>query len=445
MRAQASKLWETARSSLWFMPSILVGIGIALAFALVALEGTAGTRLLRWLPVAFGAGPDGARGMLQAIAGSVLGLAGIAFSSTLVVLSLSASTYTPRVLRNFTRDLGNQIVLGTMLSTFVYTLLVLRTIRSGENGGEEFVPTLAVAFAVLIAVLDLAVFIYFVHHIAQSIQVSTITAGVAKETKGRIDDLFPEHLGKRPDEVAEPEEPRERLNGVPVPAPRAGYLLLVDQDDIMELTTQHDLTLRLERRIGEFVAEDAPLALVAPGDRVNSELIEKIQQACALGQQRTLSQDLEFGMRQLVDIALKALSPGINDVTTATTCLDHLGDILRQLVPRAMPPRYRYDERGTLRVIAIPPTFDRLMGLAFDQIRTAGRSQTAVLLRMLAIIEDLGSVSESPSRRRTLLYHAELLGKAAERGIQDEHDRGLISAELETVHRSLLAGGESVP
>ncbi len=367
--------------------------------------------------------------MLQAIAGSVLGLAGIAFSSTLVVLSLSASTYTPRVLRNFTSDLGNQIVLGTMLSTFVYTLLVLRTIRNGDNGGEEFVPTLAVAFAVLIAVLDLAVFIYFVHHIAQSIQISAITAGVAKETKGRIGDLFPRHLGKGPDEVDEPEEPRDRLIGVPVPAPRAGYLLLVDEDDIMELTTEHDLTLRLERRIGEFVAEGAPLAVVAPGDRMNSGLIEKFQQACALGQQRTPSQDLEFGMRQLVDIALKALSPGINDVTTATTCLDHLGNILRQLAPRAMPPPYRYDERGTLRVIAIPPTFDGLMGLAFDQIRTAGQSQTAILLRMLAIIEDLASISQSPSRRRTLLLHAELLGKAVERGIQDEHDRGRIFAD----------------
>ncbi|MDQ3327934.1 MAG: DUF2254 domain-containing protein [Chloroflexota bacterium] len=445
MQAQMFKLWKTARSSLWFMPSILVGIGIALAFALVALEGSAGTRLLQRMPIAFGAGPDGARGMLQTIAGSVLGLAGIAFSSTLVVLSLSASTYTPRVLRNFTSDLGNQIVLGTLLSTFVYALLVLRTIRNGENGGEGFVPTLAVTFAVLIAVLDLAVFIYFVHHIAQSIQVSTITAGVAKETKARIGDLFPQHLGKGPDEVDEPHEPRDRLVGARVPAPQAGYLLLVDEDDLMDLTTEHDLTLRLERRIGEFVPEGATLAMVAPRERMDTELVAKIQQTCALGQQRTLSQDVEFGMRQLVDIALKALSPGINDVTTATTCLDHLGDILRQLAPRAMPPRHRYDERGALRVIAPGPTFDGLMGLAFDQIRTAGRAQAAVLLRMLAILEDLASVSESPSRRRTLLLHAKLLGKAAERGLPDERDQGRISAELETVLRSLLVGGETTP
>lgn len=441
METQGSKLWQTTRSSLWFMPSILVSVGIVLAIGLVALEGTAGSRLLEALPIAFGAGPDGARGMLQAIAGSVLGLAGIAFSSTLVVLSLSASTYTPRVLRNFTSDLGNQVVLGTLLSTFVYALLVLRTIRSGESGGEEFVPTLAVSVAVLLGVLDLAVFIYFVHHIAQSIQVSAITIGVAKETKGRIEHLFPHTLGRDLEDVDEPEDPTDHPDGAPVPAPEAGYLLLVNEDEMMELATRHDLTLRMKRRIGEFVPEGAPLAVVLPRERLTDDLVREVQRVYALGEQRTLSQDVEFGMRQLVDIALKALSPGINDVTTATTCLDHLGDLLRQLTPREMPPRHRYDDGGALRVIATGPIYAGLVGLAFDQIRTAGQSQTAILLRMLAIIADLSSVTEASARRRTLLVHAELLGKAADRGIQDERDQERISAELARIRMSLLAGG----
>jgi uncharacterized membrane protein len=378
--------------------------------------------------------------MLQAIAGSVLGLAGIAFSSTLVVLSLTASTYTPRVLRNFMSDLGNQFVLGTLLATFVYALLVLRTIRNGEGGAQEFVPTLAVSVAVLIALLDLGVFIYFIHHIAQSIQVSTITAGVAKETKRRIDHLFPEHLGNRPEEMETQEEPRDRGDGAPIPAPEAGYILLINADDLMGLATEHDLTLRLERRVGEFVPEGAPLAMVAPRERVNEEIVKQLQRIFALGEQRTLSQDVEFGLRQLVDIALKALSPGINDVTTAVTCLDHLGDLLRRLAGREMPSRYRYDERGELRVVAVAPTFEQFVGLAFDQIRSAGgQSHAAIILRMLAIIEDLASVTEAPARRAVLLDHAELLGKAAHRGIQDERDLEMIDAQLETV-RGVLGG-----
>lgn len=443
MQAQGSKLWQGVRSSLWFLPSILVVVGVALALTLVALEGTVGSRLLELLPIAFGAGPDGARGMLQAVAGSVLGLAGIAFSSTLVVLSLSASTYTPRVLRNFMSDLGNQFVLGTLLSTFVYAVLVLRTIRAGEGDVQEFVPTLAVSVAVLIALLDLGVFIYFIHHIAQSIQVSTITVGVAKETKGRIDHLFPEHLGNRPEEVETPEEPRDRVDGAPVPAPEAGYILLINAEDLMGLATKHDLTLRMERRVGEFVPEGAPLATVAPREKVNGEIVKQLQRIFALGEQRTLSQDVEFGLRQLVDIALKALSPGINDVTTAVTCLDHLGDLLRQLAGREMPSRYRYDERGKLRVVAAAvPSFEQFVGLAFDQIRSAGgQSHAAIILRMLTIIEDLASVTESPERRGVLLDHAELLGKAAHRGIQDERDLEMIDAQVETVRRPLLAAG----
>lgn len=435
MPAQVARLWEDLSSSLWFVPALLVSFGAALAFLLVGLEDTVGRQFVESVPLAFGAGPEGARGMLSSIAGSVLGLAGITFSSTLVVLTLSASTYTPRVLRNFMSDRSNQLVLGTLLATFVYSILVLRTIRSGNSGGEEFVPTLAVTAAVLLGLVDLGAFIYFVHHIAQSIQVSTITSGVTRETRGTIDHLFPQQIGKSEEEVDV--EPARLAEGTPVPAPAAGYILFVDSEELLNLTTKRDLTLRMEKGIGEFVAEGAPLALVTPQDKVTGNVIEEIQGLYGLGKERTLGQDVEFGFRQLVDIALKALSPGINDVTTAITCIDYMGSLLRRVAGREMPSRYRYDEQGRLRMIAQGPTFKSMVALAFDQIRTAGQSQAAVGLRVLEVLEDLATATESPKRRRVLLEQANLMGKAADTGVQDERDRERINEQLERLRDAL--------
>lgn len=435
MSAQVAKLWQSISSALWFLPAVLVLVGAGLAFLMVGLEDAVGKGFAESVPLAFGAGPEGARGMLSSIAGSMLGLAGITFSSTLVVLTLSASTYTPRVLRNFMSDRGNQLVLGTLLATFVYSLLVLRTVRTGNSGGEEFVPTLGVTVAVLLGLACLGAFIYFVHHIAQSIQVSTIISGVARETGGAIDHLFPEGVGEPEEEVdGESARPAE---GTVIRAPESGYITIVDTDELLRLTTKRDLTLRMEKAVGEFVPEGAALALVTPRENMNSGVVEEIQSLYALGKERTLGQDVEFGFRQLVDIALKALSPGINDVTTATTCVDYLGSLLRRVATRSMPALYRYDDRGRLRVIARGPTFEGLVGLAFDQIRTAGQSQAAVMLRILAVLQDLSTVVETRERRRILLEQANLLGKAADQGVQDERDREKLNEQLQHLHTAL--------
>jgi uncharacterized membrane protein len=438
--ARLTELREDILSSLWFLPSILVLAGSGLAIALVSLEGALGERAAERLPLLFGAGPDGARGMLTAIATSVLALAGITFSSTLVALSLTASAYTPRVLRNFMSDRGNQIVLGTLLATFVYSLLVLRTIRAGE-GNAEFVPTLAVTAAVLLGLVDLGIFIYFVHHIAESIQVPMITAGVARETKARIDHLFPESLGRGPEEVEAAAELTGQPDGKAVPSPRGGYVLGIDTDELIELTSRYDLTLRMERGVGEWASEGSPLVTVAPGEKVSEEIVGRIQGLFGLGKERTLSQDAEFGLRQLVDLALKALSPGVNDVTTAVTCIDHLGDLLRRLTGRRLPSSLRYDDRGRLRVIARVPTYERLVGVAFDQIRSAGRSQTAIMVRMLEVLEDLAQVAETPRRRGVLVDHANLIASAAGGGIQDPSDRDLIDSRLDRLRPLLRDAG----
>ncbi len=432
MHTQLTKLWEEGRSSLWFLPSILVTASAVLAFVLVGLEGIVGEKALRLLPLVFGAGPDGSRGMLTAIAGSVLGLAGITFSSTLVALSIAASTYTPRILRNFLRDRGNQTVLGTILGTFVYCILVLRTIRAGES---EFVPTLAVTAAILLALVDLGLFIYFVNHIAQSIQATTITASIANDTKRAIDTVFPERLHGA--EVENDAEPERVSSGQTVPTPRSGYIQIVDHEQTLEFALRHNLMLQMERGVGDFVAEGAPLVTLIARDRVEDDAVRDLQQLYGISKERSVRQDVEFGFRQLVDIAIKALSPGVNDVTTAVTCIDHLGDLLRYTGDRRMSAHHRRDENGRLRVIARTPTYSDLVGIAFDQIRVAGQSQVAIMLRQIGVIEHLAIAIRPPDRRRALLDHLNLIGAAADRGLSDEADRQRVAQALDRVGAEL--------
>jgi len=434
MSARAVTGWEAVRSSLWFLPSLLVLAGAALALGLLGLEDSVGEEALERLPFLFGAGPEGARGMLTAIAGSMLGLAGITFSSTLVALSLAATTYTPRILRNFLRDRGNQIVLGTVLATFVYCLLVLRVVREGE---QPFVPSLAVTGALILALADLGLFIYFIDHIAQSIQASTIAENITKDTRSTIDDLFPGRVGVSAGEPEEEPEPPGLDEGVPVLAPRAGYIQIADLEELLGLTVELDLVLRTEQEIGDFVARGAPLATLAPRERADGEATRRAQRTFGIGKERTPRQDVAFGFRQLVDIALKALSPGVNDVTTATICIDHLGDLLRTLGEREMPSAYRRDGEGWLRVIARRPSWVDMLDLAFDQIRVAGGGQAAVILRLLGVIADLASATESRKRRRALLEHANRLRDTADSGFSDRPDRERVGRELDRVGRAL--------
>lgn len=428
MRIRVAKLGETIGSSLWFLPSILVVAGSGLAFLLVGLEGTVGQEALRRLPLVFGAGPEGARGMLTAIGGSVLGLAGITFSSTLVALSIAAGTYSPRILRTFLSDRGNQLVLGTLLATFVYSLLVLRTIRAGQG---EFVPSLAVSGAVVLALVDLGIFIYFINHVARSIQASTITENIAKDTRRTIDKLFPERLGSGEPAAEATAEPDHLRTGHPVLAPQSGYIQLIDADELLATAARNDLVLRMERGVGDFVVEGAPFAILSSPGGVSEEVVRHLQDLYEIGNERTIGQDVNFGFRQLVDLALKALSPGINDVTTATMCVDRLGELLRYVGEREIPPICRYDPGGRLRVIARRPGYADLAGLAFDQIRVAGKSQAAVMLRMLTVIRDLADATDSEDRKLVLLEHTNLIRDAADDGLGDRSDRDRVQRELD--------------
>ena len=374
-------LWARVRESLWFVPSVLTAGATLLAFSTVWLDRHAvlGGRTYWFV---FASGAEGARGVLATIAGSIITVTGVVFSITIVVLQLASSQFTPRVLRSFTENRANQLVLGVFIGTFTYSLLVLRTVRSETDGAELFVPALSVTIALALALVSIGFLIFFINHIARSIQAEVIIDRVTADAVEVVDALFPATIGEPASELTRLHTlpPEADVGWSPIPAPSAGYVQAVDEEAIMALAEKHDVALKMESRVGEFLIEGDPVATVSrplPRDAAGA-----IQSAFQLGPERTRHQDVERGLIELSDIAVRALSPGINDPTTACVCIDRLTQILTLLSERRFPDTVRMDKAGRVRLIARLPTFEGLVKLAYSQIRHFGVSNPAIASRL---------------------------------------------------------------
>lgn len=431
-----TQLWSTIWSSFWFIPSLIVLISIA--FAVVLIEAASGSE--RWLgqwPRLFGAGADGARGMMSTIAGSMMTVVGVTFSMILVVLALASSQYTSRILRNFMSDRVTQVVLGIFAGIFTYSLIVLRTIRGGDEGA--FVPSLAVFFGFVLALGGVGTLVFFIHHIASSIQASCIIASVAQETIAAIDRLFPEKLGQGPGEHDDGQMPR----AVPerkwrsVPANESGYIQHVNNTALLAFARDRKTVVWMERGIGEFAVQNTPLVSLALETPLDQETITALQTAFSISRHRTVEQDAAFGIRQIVDVALKALSPGINDHTTAVMCVDYLTAILARLASRQIPSSQRY-EREELRVIARGSSYESLLALSFDQIRSSAKGDAAMMFRLLDALQTLAAMTTSPHHRRALRDQVRWIAELVD-SVESAHDRAALGARLARARETLEA------
>jgi uncharacterized membrane protein len=432
-------LWSSLRSSFWFIPTLMVAAGVALAVALVATDSAGSDRWLDQWPRLFGATPEGARQVLATIAGSMMTVMGVTFSMTLVALALASSQYTSRILRNFTGNRVTQSTLGIFAGTFAYCLIVLHTIRSGV-GEAVFVPGLALFFAFVLALGGVGVLIYFIHHIASSIQASSIIASVAEETIAVIDRIFPAKVGHAPeDDMDQLPQSLDDLTWHPMPAETDGYIQNVDSAALMRLAQDENAVLRMERGIGDSVVKDTVLASLALEHLPDQETIAVLNASYVISSHRTVDHDPAFGVRQIVDMALKALSPGINDTSTAVMCVDYLTAILTRLAARKFPALRRYDG-DELRVIAMAPTFESLLSSAFDQIRRNAEGNVSVMSRMLGAFDAIGSQTDSPRRRLALREQVQRIAELADRTIDSAHDRARIEERLMHVRKAMDAG-----
>lgn len=400
---------ENLRGSLWFIPTLCVALAVALGTGLTYVD-----RHSEGFSFAFGGGAESARGFLSTIASSMITFTGLVFSITIVVLQLASQQFSPRVLRTFLRDRHSQLALGIFTATFTYALVVLREVRAEDGPGEAFVPGLAVTGSFVLVMLSLAVFVDYIHHIAQSIRVGSITTQVGDETHRAIADIY-DHA-----HVAPPVPLPAGGRTTTIAAPERGVIQGLDRDRLTELAAEHDLVVEIVPAIGDFVPQGTTVMRLH-GDPLPRD-VHPFLDAVAFGMERTMRQDPAFGFRQLVDIAERSLSPAINDPTTAVQCLDELHDLLRQLATKAFPSGQRLDAEGRVRLTFPVTTWDSYVSLACDEIRNYGKTSIQVHRRMRSMLADLLTVAEG-DRRAAVTKQLELLERSADMHLDHEEDR----------------------
>lgn len=414
------QLLITLRSSLWLIPGIMIFISIFLAIGLVEVSSNIKTEWLFKYPRIFGLGADGSRGMLTAIAGSMLTVATLAFSLTLSIIAQASGQYTPRILRNFMRDKVNQFILGYFVSVFAYSLIILRTIRGGDE--DPFVPSVAVLFGLILALGGIIVLIFFIHHIATSLQVTNIIKDIEEDTVRIIDNLFPERVGNEAEEFDKEraEELEDITHWYGVDSLLNGYIQFIDSEGLMDFAVEKNLLIRMEYGVGQFVAEGTDLISISK--EPDKDWIREINSYYNIFRYRTITQDVGYGIGQIVDIALKALSPGINDTTTALNCMDYLAVIVGRIGERQMPSRIRA-ENGEIRLFVKSPDFEQFMDTAFEQIRINAKANLAVFLRLLKAYSIIGEKVSDESRIETIEKHLVLTNEFANETLQTQYEK----------------------
>jgi uncharacterized membrane protein len=396
------RLWLHIKNSIWFIPSVCTIMAIVLAIVTIGIDRRFQLdRAMFGQWFFFGVGAEGARGVLGVIAGSIITVTGVVFSITVVALQLASSQFTPRVLRSFIADRTNQIVFGGFIGTFTYALLVQRTVRVEDDDLQRFVPSISVNIAVLLALVSMGLLIRFIDHITRSIRASHIISRVSHDTCEAIDSLFPEQFGRPAStDLAQLEATlAQRDEPLRVCAEQAGYLQTIDARSIFRVDTNAPLIIRLEQVIGTFVLPgDLLLSVWADAPVDEAKLCSDLRSACVLGMNRTNDQDVAWGLVELSDIAIKALSPGINDPTTAAMVIDRLGESLVILGNRPLPARLRTDADGRIQVIAQCITFAQAVELAFAQIRHYGAEHPQIIARLRDMMERVATLVPEQQR-----------------------------------------------
>lgn len=411
MRARLLRWSNDLRESYWFVPTLMAVAALLLALAMVYLDSHAGSTWMDGLPWLYAARPDGARSLLSSIGGSMIGVAGTTFSVTIAAVVYASGQYGPRLLSNFMSDRGNQVTLGTFIATFVYSLVVLRTIRSaGESGAgaPAFVPQLALLVALILVLCSIAVLIFFIHHVPMRIHINNVIERIGDRLIAEIDTRFPVFVGQPLTEAAddpriprafrEDATPADVERRAPVRSKDIGYIQLIDESTLLDAARDHDLVIRLQYQSGDFAHKGSVLLEAWPAEECDEDASKALREAFAVGARRTALQDLRFLIDELVEIAARALSPGVNDPFTANSCFDWLGAAMADLARRDLPSRLRADNEGTLRVIAHPMTFGGFIDRAFGALAQYASADMIAGKRFLEALGDVALSCDDPSR-----------------------------------------------
>ena len=395
MRNRLFNLLDELQASYWYIPSVMATIAVVGAILAITLDQRFGFTIAEIIPIS--SDPAGTRLMMSSLAGSVLGIAATSFSITIVAMTLASQQFGPRLLDNFMRDRGNQIVLGIFIAVPSYCLVVLWGIQGTE--GAYFVPQLSVTIGVILGAFSFGALIYFIHHTAESIRVSNILNRVAQDMLSKADELYPSGTGIGVDEPPTSLQKRIPLafkeNSVTVLAEDNGYIQGIDIDRLFNLAKDNELLIKLLYNPGDYVTQGMPTAQIYPMNKATKEIAAEVIETVLLTAERSHNQDLGFMFRKMAETGIRALSPGVNDPYTATMSIDHLGAMLSRIVVHGLPSPYRMDEDDMLRLILPEITLETLLRISFEQMRFYAASDLTVITHLLTV---LGIVAKNAHR-----------------------------------------------
>ncbi len=415
--------WGELKATFWFIPVMILVFSVLLSVGLVSLDGLVSFQQDGLTRFFFVKGSDSARIILSTISGGMIGVAGTVFSVTLVALTLASSQFGPRLIKNFMYVRLNQVVLGSYISTYLYCLLVLNAIKDGDD--YTFIPSISILVAIVAAVGNIILLIIFIHQIAISIQADKVISDISDFISKQLKTLFPEKMGEEiedDEEIDSAADIKGYSKRIAIKAPRSGYLQYIDHETLLELITSNAALLELYYRPGAHMVEGLEIGMLHTNEDWDEDELEKVFNQFVIGKTKTSQQDLEYSIQQMVEIAARALSPGVNDPFTAIACIDNLTATLCYLAQAKFPSKHRFDEEGTLRVIVDTVGFRGVLDTAFNQIRQFSAGNTAVIIRLMEALITIHGFIKEEKYKKAVVKHAEMVLIVGKQTIKEEND-----------------------
>jgi uncharacterized membrane protein len=441
-KATRRYLWDRMRVSLWFVPLVMAVAAILLSWLLGLLDEQVPNQLLKDSKFFLAGTASEMRTAMISVAGTILATAGVVFSLLTLPLSTVAAQFGSRLLRVFLRDRTTQLVLGMFVATFCYCLATALSIPNVQS--QAAAPQITVTFGLLMMLLTFGSLIILIQHISIMLQAPNIVAAAGTDLLDVVSMETTDEAGDSQNQIALDKQMTDALvesEAYPLRVDKMGYVQFVDPQIILNLAREKDLFIRLIRKPGQFVRSGESVAVVWPAAMVDAQLAKHLQRGIQIGNQRTPTQDVEYAINQLVEVAVRAMSPAINDPFTALTCLDYLADGLAKYLRSGESNPNFYDQDGRLRLIYESPLLVELLGAAFDMLRHASCDNASVLLAMLDAIDDIGQEAKSPEMCQELLRHARLVQAESQAGALVEADKQRIRLRCETLETKLSPGG----
>jgi uncharacterized membrane protein len=424
---------EALRTNLWLVP-VLTTVAVVMLFAVTyTVDRSAYDGIIELPTWVLNGSADSARVVLATIAAAIITVVGIVFSITIVALTLASTQFGPRMLRNFVRDPGTQFALGTFVASFCYAMVALVSVGGGPHG--DFVPHLSITVTFMLTLADVAVLIFFLNHIATMIQLPVVIARIAgrlAEEIAALDTGDSYGVGARRGPSREELLAKLAESGAPIRTPSSGYLQVIRHDVLVKIAAKADAVVQLPYRPGHFLVAGQVMAWVWPPEAADS-VADRLALGHVTGAYRTLPQDISFGFDQLVEIALRALSPAVNDTFTGMTCIDWIADCLCRISTSWRPQRIRRDAEGNIRVIAFVADFNRLVERTFDTIRQASIGMPAIMIRQLDALAKVIEQTPDRKRRTVLIREAEAIQRLSLATVTEPTDRDDVTKSYEMV------------